>query len=410
MITRNIKKTLLEALEDTPVVFLAGARQTGKSTLVNYLAENEINAHYVTLDDYNMLTAARSNPDGFIAGLPNPVIIDEVQRAPELFLAIKADVDKNRQPGRFLLTGSANVLIIPKVSESLAGRVEFITMWPMSQGELKANKESFIDSIFSNKIESFKKQPLTEDELWELIITGGYPEVIQRKSYRRKRAWFKSYITTILQKDIKDLANIEGLTNLPNILQLLAGRCASLINYTDISRSLQIPQTTLKRYITLLESTFLVHKLLPWSGNFNSRLTKSPKIFLNDTGLISYLLGIDKDRLTNDRTLAGQILENFIVNELLKQVSWSSIDPEVYHFRTLKGNEVDIILENQQGNLVAIEIKATSRIKPKDLKGIKYLKESIKEKFICGIILYTGNEIIPFDNNIHAVPISAIWM
>ncbi len=409
MIERRLKSSILDALEDTPVVYLAGARQTGKSTLVKYLADTVIDARYITLDDNNMRNAAIDNPEGFIAGLQTLVIIDEAQRAGELFLAIKSDVDRNRQPGKYLLTGSANILLIPKLSESLAGRIEILTLWPLSYGEKNLCNETFVDTIMQSGIPDTKGVLLNEDDLLEYIVTGGYPEVINRKTARRKRAWFNNYVTTILQRDIKELSDIDGLINIPNILQFLAGRCASLLNYSDISRSLPLPQTSLKRYMSLLESTFLIYKIQPWCGNLNTRVIKSPKIYLNDTGLLTSLLGIDKEQLENNRTLLGHVFENFVVNEVAKQISWSSSYTRMFHFRAHNGNEVDLLLENEQGRLTAIEIKSSSSVNAKDIRGIRYLKDTIKEKFHRGIIIYTGNDSISFDRDIHAIPVGALW-
>jgi predicted AAA+ superfamily ATPase len=409
MIKRNITPLLLDALSDTPVVFLAGARQTGKSTLVLQIAKEKFNAQYITLDDYNFLSAAKNDPQGFIAGLPDHVIIDEIQRAPELFLPIKASVDKRRMPGRFLLTGSANVLLIPKLSESLAGRMEVQILCPLSRGELLNVKENFIDTMFTSPGIPTIPHFISQTDLWENVCIGGYPEVVGRSDPQRRKAWFKSYLTTVLQRDIRDLSNIEGISQLPDILHFLAGRCANLINFADVSRSLQIPQTSIKRYISLLESTFLIYRLLPWSGNFNSRLTKAAKIYLSDTGLVSFLLDVDGKRLKNDQKLAGPIFENYVVNELLKQAAWSASQPRAYHFRTLPGREVDILLEDARGRFIGIEVKTSAAVDADAAKGLRFLKESFKSKFIRGIVLYTGKDVVPFDENIHAVPVEMLW-
>lgn len=408
MLTRNITSNLLDALADSPVVLLNGARQTGKSTLVKSLAAKEHPARYLTLDDVSILSAIHHDPQGFLAGLNGPVIIDEIQRAPELFVSIKAEVDQNRQPGRYLLTGSANILLLPKLSESLAGRMEILNLWPLSQGELEGIREGFVDALFADNLPSF--QPSVDDRgsLLERIIRGGYPEAVGRGSEPRRRAWFGSYLTTILQRDVRDLANIEGLTELPRLLSLLATRSAGLINFAELSRTSTIPQSTLKRYMTLLETTFLVQHLPAWSGNLGKRLVKAAKLVLNDTGLMAHLLGATSERMVSEG-LIGPLLENFVAMELRKQITWSEIQSQMFHWRTQTGQEVDILLEDARGRIVGIEIKASATVGSKDFKGLKALAEVSGERFLRGVVLYTGRESIPFGRSLYALPVNALW-
>jgi predicted AAA+ superfamily ATPase len=409
MINRILAQEITAALNDTPVVFLAGARQTGKSTLVNHLAENGYAAQYITFDDYAYLSAAKTDPQGFVSGLPSKVIIDEVQRAPEIFLPIKAVVDARKSPGQFLLTGSANILLIPKISDSLAGRIEIGTLWPFAQCELKSGNKDVVDNFFDHEWSLSVPSLVDDAELWDIIVSGGYPEAVFRADWNRKTAWFRNYITTLLQRDIREIAHIDGLSVMPNLLHLLAARTANLLNFADLSRSVQIPQTSLKRYFALLESIFIVNKIMPWSSNFNSRLTKAPKIYLNDTGLLSYFLGVNATRLSENRTLAGQFLETFVVNEILKLSSWSRTRPDVFYFRTTSGREIDIILEDARGRCVAIEVKGTNNVNSRDAEDIKFFRDAMGDKFVRGLILYTGKGIIPFQKDIHAIPVSVLW-
>src|SRR3989344_1901610 len=305
VIQRHLTPRVLEALADTPVVLLNGPRQAGKSTLAQGVASHEHLARYLTLDDATTLAAARNDPQGFLAGFEGPVVIDEIQRAPELFLAIKAQVDRDRRPGRFLLTGSADVLLLPNLAESLAGRMEILTLWPFSQGEIEKNQEDFIDTIFSRTISRKQYPRLKGSDIIQKILRGGYPEILVRQTESRQAAWFGSYITTILQRDVRDITHIEGLTALPRLLALLAARAASLINFSEISRTSTIPQSTLKRYMTILEITFLLQTLPAWSGNLSKRLVKAPKLVIGDTGLMTYLLGLNEERLFHDPILAG---------------------------------------------------------------------------------------------------------
>jgi uncharacterized protein len=410
MIRRNITAHIKAALSDSPVVLLNGARQSGKSTLVKKIASDIHPARYLTLDDAGVLAAAKYDPAEFIAGLDGNIVIDEVQRAPELFLAIKAEVDRNRKPGRFLLTGSANVMLLPKLSESLAGRMEILTLWPLSQGEIEGVREGFIDAVFGDKLPSFSKTTEDRNQTIKRLLLGGYPEVIGRATPSRRKAWFSSYITTILQRDVRDLANIEGLTILPRVLSLIAARAASLLNFSELSRSVAIPQTTLKRYMSLLETTFLLQPLPAWSGNLGKRLVKAPKVMLNDTGLMSNLIGLYEDGVETHQGIIGGVLENFVAMELRKQVAWSKMQPQVFHFRTQTGQEVDIALENAVGKLVGIETKAGKSVKAQDFKGLQAMSESLGPRFHRGIVLYTGSEGIPFGKNMQALPVSALWM
>jgi predicted AAA+ superfamily ATPase len=409
MIPRNVTPAILEALSDTPVVLLNGARQTGKSTLVQWLAREAHPARYITLDDAVVLSAVRSDPTGFLAGFDGPLVLDEVQRAPELFLAIKSSVDRNRMPGRFLLTGSANPLLLPKLSESLAGRVEILTLWPFSQGELERQPEDFVDRVFAGKLSQSSASNLSKDELIKRVLTGGYPEIVGKLSARRRSAWFRSYVTTIVQREVRDLANIEHLTMMPRLLSLLAARVGSLMNYTEISNSLGLPQSTVKRYMALFEMTFLSQPLPAWSANLGKRLIRSRKLVLNDTGLLAHLAGLNEERIKSDPNTFGALLENFVIMELRKQATWSEIQPQFFHFRTRKGQEVDVLLENPAGEVVGIEVKASSTVKKGDFKGLKYLGDLLGDRFLRGIVLYTGDQPVPFGSNLYALPVSTLW-
>jgi len=409
VIPRHITPFLLDALKDSPVVLLTGARQSGKSTLVKWVVQKERPARYLTLDNAGVLAAARHDPSGFLAGLDGPVALDEVQRVPELFLAIKAAVDENRTPGRFLLTGSANVLLVPRISESMAGRMEILTLWPFSQSELASNPCSFIDAVFAPKLPQFKLTAEPQSDLLQRIVLGGFPEVQTRSTSGRRDSWFSSYITTILQRDIRELANIEGLTALPRLLALLAARAGALLNYAELSNSAAIAQTTLKRYMTLLETTFLIQLLPAWSGNLSKRLIKTPKLFLTDTGLMAHLMGADRERLAADVALCGRLLENFILMELVKQATWSRTEPRLYHLRTQTGQEVDLVLERADGALVGIEVKRGASPGPGDFKALRVMAEVLQGRFVRGIVLYQGNEIVPFDRNLVALPVTALW-
>ncbi len=407
MFPRNIESELRAALSDTPVVLLNGARQTGKSTLVTALSK-DLGATYVTLDDATVLSAASTDPAGFLKGLGASAVIDEVQKIPALFPAIKTLVDADRRPGRFLLTGSANVLMLPKISESLAGRMEIITLYPLSQGELLGRSGRFVDGLFAAELPRLPKEKIRYD-LADLVLAGGYPEAVQRPAGKRREAWFASYITAILQRDVRDLAHLEGLTEMPRLLALLAARVGGLLNMSELSRSSGIAHTTLKRYLSLLEATFLLQPLPAWSANLGKRLIKSPKIHLVDTGLCAHLTGLTKQRLTSDLTAFGPLLESFVVGELRKQATWSESRLKLYHYRTTAGREVDVVLEDAAGRLVGVEVKATATATKKDFAGLQSLMEDTGKRFVRGLVLHNGEEAVSFGEHQMALPISAIW-
>ena len=409
MYPRHIHALLTEALADTPVVLLNGARQTGKSTLVQTLASRE-GRRYLTLDDRVVLAAAKSDPTGFIAGLSGPVVMDEIQRAPELFLDIKAAVDRDRTPGRFLLTGSANVLLLPTLADSLAGRMEVLSLWPLSCCEM-AGDAAFnrADWLFDGPLDAVQIPPCDRQMLVETILQGGFPEAAARSTAKRRAAWFESYLQTILQRDLRELANLEQLTEVPHLLQLLATRSASLLNQAELSRASRLTQTTLKRYLSLLETLFLVVRIPAWARNPGKRLVKSPKVFLPDTGLLSWLLDLSADKLLARPGLPGHLVETFVACELLKHLAYSGKGLSLWHYRTQTDIEVDFILEDRMGKLTGIEVKASASVDAADFKGLRHLQDTEGAAFSRGILLYAGRETVAFSDRLHAIPLSLWW-
>lgn len=407
MLNRRLTLVIKAALKDTPVVLINGARQVGKSTLA--LMINEMDYHYVTFDDINELTTAKLNLQSYIDNIKKPVVFDEVQRLPEIFVAIKTSVDRDRKPGQFLLTGSANVLLLPKLSDSLAGRMQIETLWPLSQGEILGYQESFLSDLMSGKIHEKHISTTELNSLGASILTGGYPEVVAREQFERKTAWFRSYLSTIIQRDIRDLANIDKLTEIPGLIKLLASRCSSLLNFSELSRSAGIAMTTLKRYVTLLETIFQVYRLLPWAKNVSKRFIKTPKLMFTDTGILCHLLSLSPDKLMQSENLFGRVLENFVINELHKQASWMITPPTFSHFRTQTGVEVDLIIETPDSSLIAIEIKRSLSVSKNDFKGLEYFEEVAGRKFQMGIVLYCGREVIHYKDKFYAMPISILW-
>jgi predicted AAA+ superfamily ATPase len=407
MLRRNIQDAVQQALADTPVVLLNGARQTGKTTLAQAMAEKS-GAQYLTLDDAATLALAAGDPSGFIGNLNGPVVLDEIQRAPELFPALKLAVDRNRQPGRFLLTGSANVMTLLRLSESLVGRMEVLPLFPFSVGELAGRREGFVKRLFDGTIAKAKPSSAKKN-LAARLVRGGYPEATRREAEDRQAAWFASYISTILQRDVRDLARVDALHNLPNLLKLLAARGSGLLNLADVGRDAGLPHTTLTRYLALLETVFLVHRLPAWSANLGKRLVKAPKLHLVDTGLACHLVGTDARRLNEDRSLLGRMLETFVVGELRKQLSWSEPQTALLHYRTAAGSEVDVVLERAGGSVVAIEVKASATVGTQDFTALQALRDQLGKRFQAGVVLYLGDQVVPFGDQLWLVPLPALW-
>lgn len=404
MIPRLLAAELDAALADRPVVLLHGPRQAGKSTLARAAARRR-RMEYLSFDDAAILAAARDDPQGFLAGLEGPVVLDEVQRVPELFPAIKLRVDHDRTPGSYLLTGSANVLAMPRLSESLAGRMEIQTLWPLSQAEIGGTTGRFLKGLFGGRL---PKPGDGDRSLAERILRGGYPEVATG-GLKRRSEWFSSYLTTILQRDIRDLANIEDLSAVPRLLTLLAARPAGLLNVAGLSRDSGIPASTLKRYLALLEATFLVQLIPAWFINMGQRLVKSPKVVLTDCGFAAHLLGLDRRRLDREPVLRGGLMESFVGMELRKQIGWNGMRVTIHHFRSHSGDEVDLVLEGPGGDLVGIEVKAGSTLSSADFKGLRALAAGAGKRFIRGVVLYTGTHVLPFGPGLEARPMQSLW-
>lgn len=324
-------------------------------------------------------------------------------------MAIKRAVDLDRRPGRFLLTGSTNVRFLPQLAEALVGRVEILTLWPLSQGEIEGTREGLIDLLFAQEAIPWRGDDEGASRLFERMLVGGYPEVVQRSDPERRARWFETYLTTLLQREVRDLAQIEGLAELPKLLGLLATRTASLLNFTELSCASGLAQTTLKRYLALLEATFLVQRLPAWSSNLGKRWVKSPKVFLVDSGLAAHLLGADASALDRRGTILGGLLETFVLGELMRAATWSRVQPRFYHFRTQTGHEVDFVLEARGGACVGVEVKAAGSVRAGDFRGLKVLREETGEKWRSGIVLYTGSEVVPFERDLYAVPVRALW-
>jgi len=398
---------LTEALQDTPVVLIHGPRQCGKTTLARAVGDAAGYA-YISFDDDVLRASVLADPVGFVSDLPDKVVLDEVQRVPELFTALKVAVDRDRRPGRFILTGSANVLLVPKLADSLAGRMEILRLHPLAQSELAAKQPDFLDALFGDGFKTNQQARLGK-ELADRIAAGGYPAALARPSSRRRATWYRDYIETLVQRDVRDMARISSLDVLPRLLTLSAGQTARLLNVSDLASPFQLSRPTIRDYVTLLARVFLLEELPPWHNNRLSRLVKTPKLHLGDTGLACALLGVDAAALWADRTLLGQLLETFIFQELRRQASWRDDPINFYHFRDKDAAEVDIVLEGSGQRVAGVEVKAAATVTANDFRGLRKLKESAGERFAGGVVLYDGEVTTTFGDKLFAVPIRSLW-
>ncbi len=393
------------ALTDNPVVMLIGPRQCGKTTLVRQFIDKE--RDYVTLDDDTVLEAARNDPTGFVRGF-DLVIIDEVQRAPELLRAIKRSVDSDRRAGRFLLTGSADILTLPQVSESLAGRMEIISLMPISRAEILGKEPTFLKAAFNSKL--VKPGPdIVGDQLIDAVLVGGYPEMLRRKDSRRRQAWARDYVKAIVQRDVRDIAEVEKLDQLPRLLQALAHQAGQLTNFTQIGGQIGMDDKTTRKYTGIIEQLFLVQRVSPWFRNELKRLIKTPKLHFVDSGLLAALLGSTAEQIAKDRSSFGAVLETFVFSEVMKQTTWSEVGYTLHHYRDKDQDEVDIIVEDEQGALIGIEVKASATVHASDFKGMRKLLDIYGDNLKLGLVMYDGTKAVPFGNRLFAAPISSLW-
>lgn len=402
---RFVASRVKDALSDIRVVLITGPRQAGKTTLAQTLASREM--EFLTLDNATTLSAAKEDPVGFIRGVKR-AIIDEIQRAPELLLVIKESVDSDKRPGRFLLTGSANLMTLPRVSDSLAGRMEAVRLLPLAQSEIRGKPSSFLDDVFKGTIPSASAPVLGED-LIKAVIAGSYPEALTRRTQARRQRWYLDYVEAIVQRDVRDVAQIEQIQLMPRLLRALAHHSGQLINYSGIGAPLGMNHVTTQKYTGIFEQLFLIRTLQPWYTNELKRLTKTPKIHFLDSGLLAALRDISTDRFLANRRLFGPLLETFVFTELLKLASWSNHRLEFSHFRDKEGNEVDIVIQDSRERIVGIEVKSAATVTAADFAGLRKLAEASKKQFTLGIVLYDHSTIVPFGERLFAVPISALW-
>lgn len=403
---RQIEPRVVEALTDTPVVMISGPRQAGKTTLVRRVAANH-GMRYLTLDDEITRLAAVEDPVGMIRA-QDRAVIDEIQRAPQLLLAIKKTVDEDRRPGRFLLTGSANLMTLPTVADSLAGRMETLSLLPLSQSEMHGGTANWLDSIFSGRLPE-PRIVLTGIELVEAVLRGGYPESVSRATARRRAAWSRQYIDALIQRDVRDLAGVDRLDSLPRFLRALALVSGQLCNYSQLGCQLRLDHKTAARYVGLFEQMFLLRRIDVYAANRLNRVVKTPKLQFIDSGLLATLLDFSPTVAGQDRSRFGNLLETFVYGELRKHATTAEGDYQLLYYRDHDQYEVDVVIEDAGGQLIGVEVKAAASIKSSDLRGLKRLASTTGDRFKMGVVLYDGEEIMPMGDRLCAVPISTLW-
>jgi len=407
LVTRKALRAVSEALTDTRVVTVNGARQAGKSTLARIAAATADNPVIRLLDDPATLRAAHDDPAGFVDhdGL---LVIDEVQLAPELFRAIKATVDTDPRAGRFLLTGSAQILALRDLPDALPGRMEIIELWPFSQGEIEGTPDRFIDAAFTHGPALKRTSPLRKRDYLDRAARGGYPEAV-RRSPRRRAAFFDAYLTTLVERDVRELAAIERRGELRKLLALLAGRSGGLLVPGALATQSAVSRSTINRYLQLLVAVFLIKEVPAWSSGQTGRAVGTPKLAYVDTGIACHLLGQDPARLNEPDGASGPMLENFVLMELARQLTWNDERARLYHYRTKDRVEVDAVIESADGRVIAVEVKGGATVRSEDLAGLRHLATRLGPRFVAGFVLYTGQQTLPFGDRLRALPIDALW-
>ncbi len=404
---RYLHDSLVAALQRSPVVLLHGPRQSGKTTLARTIG-GQRGYRYVSFDQEPVLRAAKDDPLGFIQNLPDRTILDEVQRAPEIFTSIKYVVDQQRTPGRFILTGSANVLLVPKLTDSLAGRMAILRLHPLAQSEMTGGPSDFLDTLFDGHFRTGLADQLGK-ELVERVVAGGYPAAVELASESDRTRWYREHIDAQIQRDVQDLSRISSFEALPRLMAVAASHTAQMVNFEELASPFDLTRNTIRTYVTLLERVFLLDRLPAWHKNQMTRLVKRPKLHIGDTGVAAALLAMGTDDLREERSMLGHLLESFVYQEIRRQASWHDKVMDFYHFRDRDGLEVDIVIERGISNVAGVEVKAAATVNDHDFRGLRKLAGAAGRRFKAGIVLYDGPATIPFGDRLFAVPIRFLW-
>lgn len=397
---------MTEAMNDTRVVVVVGARQAGKSTLVRIVAGDR-QAEWRNLDSAEARAAAEVDPSGFVDS-PDVLVIDEIQRVPELLLAIKERVDTDPRPGRFLLTGSARVLGLRALPDTLPGRTETVELWPFSQGEIDGSPDGFIDAVFDGPTPRHSST-VSRADYAERVVRGGFPEAVARTRADRRERFFDSYVGDLIARDVSQLSEIERPAQMRALLGLLAARSGNLLVANALSSDLQVSARTVHRYLSLLEEVYLIKRIPAWARNVSARAVGTPKLAFVDSGVAANLLDADARSLLRPGGPFGPLLEGFVAMELARQIGWSQRRVELSHYRTKDGTEVDIVLEDRRGRVVGIEVKAATTVRADDFRGLRHLADRLGPDLIAGIVLHTGTQTLSFGPRMRAMPLSSLW-
>ncbi len=402
---RFLLPRLRQALADTPALLVHGPRQCGKTTLSRMLGKRYA---YYTFDDRDLLAAVKHDPVGFVERLPARVILDEVQHVPELFAELKQAIDRQRQPGRFVLTGSSNILLLPRLSDSLAGRMEILHLYPLAQSEIAGQPPRFLEQAFGGALAAYHSERLGKNIVTR-VLNGGFPEPLKRASAARRRAWYDNYMETLIQRDIRELSNIHHGDIISKLLRLLANHSGQLLNLSELAKAFQLSRQTVDAYVALLRQVFLVDFLQPWFSNRNRRLVKTPKIHVMDTGLACALGQFNQAQLEKHSAVFGHVLESFVYSELRKQASWQSESIVFHYYRDKDQYEIDMVLENSAGQFVGVEVKAAASIFDADFRGLRRFQRQVGRRFSAGVVLYDGTQVLSFGDRLFAAPLSVLW-
>lgn len=412
LIPRRSLDLALRRLASARAIVVNGPRQSGKTALLGMVQER-CGGTYLSLDDATNLALARTDPTGLVTGFGEPLLIDEVQRGGDpLVLAIKAALDSSRSKGRFVLAGSTRFLTEPRISESLAGRIRFVDLWPLSQGEIEGTADRLVDLLFAAPKEVLRSPStsLTRRQVFERVCRGGFPEAVLAESSVDRRDFFADYVRTVTSRDVRELGDLAHVASLRDLVRLMATRTAAEVNVAELGRELGLPAPTLRRYLPLLETVYLHHLVPAWSRNLTAKVVRRPKLHLTDTGLAAYLLGVDADALARPTAaVAGPLLESFVAGELARQLTWSEIDARLYHWRDRNGLEVDLVLESADGRVVGVEVKAAIDVNEADFRGLRALRDRLGERWAAGVVVHCADRARPFGPDLYAVPVSAIW-
>ncbi len=407
LIARGLEGAVVNAMREARAVAVLGPRQAGKSTLARVLAEGPLPADYLTLDDEAARSLAAADPQGFVAGLGRRTIIDEVQRAPDLLLAIKARLDGDDTPGQFLLTGSANLRRIPTVADALPGRVDYMTLWPFTQGEIHGRREGIVERLFAGDVPNASGAPVGRGAYAEILLRGGFPEAVRRGASARRR-FFDSYVATIVERDVGDTSRVHDPASVGLLLRLVAARSGSLARYDALARDAAVDGKTAKAYVGVLERLFLIRERRAWHVNLGQRQIKAPKLYVSDSGLLAALVGANKERIIHDDAVAGALIETFVANELERQASWLPEPLSFWHYRA-GDREVDVIIERPSGEIIGIEVKASATVRSHDFRGLAHLRDQLGQRLATGVVLYAGERTLPFGPRLWALPLQALW-